>query len=103
DGEGRTRQETYRNDKLRSVYLFDPVAEMTYTLIPGTKIAISTPRIDMPQIHMPRVRIETERKDGKTSTKEITTKNERIVVRTIDGDGQPGTREEVRVQVYRAG
>src|SRR5262249_40610026 len=28
DGEGRTRQEIYRNDKVRSIYISDPVAAM---------------------------------------------------------------------------
>jgi len=104
DGEGRTRQETYHDDKLRSVYISDPVASMSYTLIPSSKVAISIPRIEMPKIHIdiPRVRIEMD-KDGKMSSKEATSRNERVVVRTVDGDGVPGVREEVRVQVVRVG
>src|SRR5262249_17051164 len=35
DGEGRTRQEVYRNDALRSVYISDPVASTSYTLVPS--------------------------------------------------------------------
>ena len=47
DSEGRTRQETYRDGKARSIYISDPVAGMSYTLIPGSKIAVKIPRIDI--------------------------------------------------------
>jgi len=101
DTEGRTRQETYRAEKLRSIYISDPPGAMAYTLIPGSKIAVAIPRADFTHVHTaPRVRVE---KPGKTSTVETTSDGRRVVVRTIDSDGVPGVREEVRVQVVRVG
>jgi hypothetical protein len=97
DSEGRTRQESFRGDSVRSVYISDPVAGMSYTLMPGSKTAVSIPRV-------PRIERVAPRADGKTSTETITSEGERrIVVRTIDGTDLPGTREEVRVQVVRIG
>jgi hypothetical protein len=99
DSEGRTRQESFRGDAMRSVYISDPVARMSYTLIPGSKIAVSIPRVDRLE-RMPRA----PRAHGKTSSETPTQDNERrIVVRTVDGNDLPGTREEVRVQVVRIG
>ena len=43
DGEGRTRQESYRDDKVRSIYISDPLARANYTLLPDSKIAVTTP------------------------------------------------------------
>ncbi|MEP7067979.1 MAG: hypothetical protein ABI789_02015 [Usitatibacter sp.] len=95
DGEGRTRQESFRGETLRSVYISDPVAGASYTLMPGSKIAVSIPRIEpfAPRAH-----------DGNASARARGAENERrIVVRTVDGNDLPGTREEVRVQVVRIG
>jgi hypothetical protein len=110
DGEGRTRQETYRTDKLRSIYISDPVAGMAYTVLPDSKIAIAIPRVDLTHFHTaPRARVErierVERdKSGKTSTEtETSSDGRRVIVRTRTTDGEPGVREEVRVQVVRVG
>jgi len=105
DGEGRTRQETYRGEKLRSVYISDPVAGMSYTLIPDRKVAVQIPRMDMTR-HMvaPRAHVETSTKGRTTTTTETSTDGtKRVIVRTVDSDGTPGVREEVRVQVVRVG
>jgi hypothetical protein len=96
DGEGRTRQESYRNDKLRSVYISDPVGKVAYTVIPGSKIAIAIPRMDFTH------ELRAPRAHGKTSTTETSSDGHRVIVRTVDSDG-PGVREEVRVQVVRVG
>ena len=40
DGEGRTRQESLRDNEVRSVYISDPVEGTNYTLIPGAKVAV---------------------------------------------------------------
>jgi hypothetical protein len=102
DGEGRTRQESYRADKLRSVYISDPVAKVAYTVIPGSKIAVAIPRVDIThEMLAPHARVERR---GKTSTTtETSSDGHRVVVRTVESDGQPGVREEVRVQVVRVG
>ena len=98
DAEGRTRQETMRGDKLRSVYISDPVAGMSYTLLPGAKIAFASPRHEHTP-HPPRPpRVERDKMSGDTT---IVSGERRIVVKRIEGDdGMPGS-EEVRVQVYR--
>jgi hypothetical protein len=73
------------------------VAGVSYTLMPGSKVAVSIPRIE-------RIERIAPRADGKTSTETRTQDNERrIVVHTVDGKDVPGTREEVRVQVVRIG
>lgn len=110
DAEGRTRQETFRNDKLRSVYISDPVAGMAYTVLPGSKIAVAIPRIDLAhEMHHvrpprpPRPPRDAEGK-GKTSTEIVNSDGQRrVIVRTVDDNGMPGVREEVRVQVVRVG
>lgn len=102
DGEGRTRQESYREEKLRSVYISDPVGKVAYTVLPGSKIAIAIPRVDIAHEMMaPHARVERR---GKTSTTtETSPDGHRVIVRTVESDGQPGVREEVRVQVVRVG
>ena len=103
DNEGRTRQETYRNEQLRSVYISDPVAGMSYTLIPARKIAVAIPRMDMHR-ELEHARALRGGEKGRTSTQVINSDGEkRVFVRTVDGDGLPGVREEVRVQVVRVG
>src|SRR5258708_7431728 len=99
DGEGRTRQETWRDDKLRSFYIYDPVAAMAYTVLPGSKIAVAVPRMEHAAPRA-RVRVETGKGSGDDKAKDG---ERRVIVRTIDGDGEPGVREEVRVQVIRIG
>ena len=108
DSEGRTRQETYRSDKLRSIYISDPVGAVAYTVIPGSKLAIAIPRMEFThETRAPRARVDKERvetdKSGKTTTTETSSDGRRVVVRTVDRDGVPGVREEVRVQVVRVG
>ena len=53
DGEGRTRQETYSGggDTVRSIYISASVAGASYTLLPGSRIAVSVPRLER---HAPR-------------------------------------------------
>jgi hypothetical protein len=102
DGEGRTRQETYRDNAVRSIYITDPVAGANYTLIPGRKLAVTTPRMEHRlELHFgPRGERErtSEREGGRADVAR------KVVVRTLEGtDGAPGTREEVRVQVIRMG
>jgi len=102
DGEGRTRQESYRAEKLRSIYISDPVGAMSYTLIPGSKLAIAVPRPDT--AHAPHVRIERSDRPKTSTTTETTSDGRRVTtIRTVNSDGEPGTREEVRVQVFRVG
>jgi len=88
DAEGRTRQETYRNGELRSVYISDPVAGSTYTLIPGRKTAVksssATPRADRAPVAPTEVRVDRDK---------------RVIV--VDGDGKPGAHEEVHVRIVR--
>jgi hypothetical protein len=105
DSEGRTRQENYRAEKLRSIYISDPVDAMAYTLIPGSKIAVAIPRPDTTHAHpAPRVRIERSDRPRTSTTTETTSDGKRVTtIRTINSDGEPGTREEVRVQVFRGG
>jgi hypothetical protein len=99
DGEGRTRQESYRDDKLRSVYITDPVGRANYTLIPEAKMAVTIPRIET-RIERSGSRAERE----KTVEHEVVHNDRRVTVRTVeDKDGGPGVREEVRVQVIRMG
>jgi len=103
DAEGRTRQENYRAEKLRSIYISDPVGAMAYTLIPGSKIAVAIPRPE--HVHpAPRVRIERPDRPKTSTTTETTSDGRRVTtIRTVNSDGEPGTREEVRVQVFRVG
>src|SRR5258708_7232003 len=99
DGEGRTRQESYRDDKLRSVYITDPVERVNYTLIPEAKMAVTIPRVET-RIERSGSRAERE----KVIEHETTHGDRRVTVRTVeDKDGGPGVREEVRVQVIRMG
>jgi len=102
DGEGRTRQESYREGKLRSVYISDPVAKTNYTLLPESKIAVAIPRIETRAERIERSGPRAERE--RTSERVERDGERRITVRTIeDKDGGPGVREEVRVQVFRMG
>jgi hypothetical protein len=102
DGEGRTRQDTYRDSELRSYYISDPVSGVSYTVLPGSKIAVAIPRVET-HVEMrtaPRARPRAE--PGKAPGDGNDSESERkIVVRTVDPDGEPGVREEVRVQVIR--
>ncbi|MEO7742530.1 MAG: hypothetical protein ABIR98_06325 [Usitatibacter sp.] len=45
DGEGRTRQETSADGKAASIFITDPVEGKHYVLTPGSKRAISIPRV----------------------------------------------------------
>jgi len=103
DGEGRTRQESFRGEQLRSVYISDPVAGMSYTLMPNSKTAVSIPRFDHGANVAPRApRASASSTSSSTTTETRTSDGERkIIVRTVDGADLPGTREEVRVQVVR--
>ena len=94
DGEGRTRQETIRGDTVRAIYIYDPVASMSYTLLPGSKIAIGL------QKRAPRVKVDKDKvsvEDGDT------TSERRIVIRRGDKDAGPGSHQELSVQVVRIG
>jgi hypothetical protein len=103
DGEGRTRQESVRDGKLRSVYISDPVAKANYTLLPDSKIALTTPRFET-RIERSAPRAERERERTSERVERDAQGDRRITVRTIeDRDGGPGVREEVRVQVVRMG
>jgi hypothetical protein len=99
DGEGRTRQESFRGDQVRSVYISDPVAGMSYTLMPNSKTAISIPRVEHREHAAPRA----PRSSTSSTTTETRTQDgeRRIIVRTVDGKDLPGISEEVRVQVVR--
>jgi hypothetical protein len=101
DGEGRTRQESFRGDQLRSVFISDPVAGMSYTLMPNSKTAISIPRFEHGSHAAPRA----PRASSSSSSSETRSQDgeRKIIVRTVDGTDLPGTREEVRVQVVRIG
>jgi hypothetical protein len=88
DGEGRTRQETYRNGELRSVFISDPVAGASYTLLPKNKVAVKTTRGST----------STPRAEG-TSSEVRVTRDRNVIV--VDNDGKPGAHEEVRVRVIR--
>jgi hypothetical protein len=84
DGEGRTRQESYRDGELRSIYITDPVAGASYTLLPRNKVAVkvaggTTPRADF-------------------APSEIRVSRDKNVI-IVDKDGKPGSREEVHVRV----
>jgi hypothetical protein len=79
------------------VYISDPVAGMSYTLMPTSKIAVSIPRVQRSERSAPRAK-STSETGGPDANIE-----RRIVVRTVDGNDIPGTREEVRVQVVRLG
>jgi hypothetical protein len=94
DGEGRTRQETLRGDAVRAVYIHDPVASMSYTLLPQNKLAIGVQR------RAQRVRIDKDQvsvDDGEMKSEH------RVIVRRGEKDGDPGSRQEVTVHVVRLG
>jgi hypothetical protein len=99
DGEGRTRQESYRDGKLRSVYISDPVAKANYTLLPDSKTAVSVPRIEMRSLERsaPRAERTSER------IERVEQGDRRVTIRTVEDQDGPGVREEVRVQVVRMG
>jgi hypothetical protein len=97
DGEGRTRQESYRDGKLRSVYISDPVAKTNYTLLPDNKIAISVPRVEIRSFD------RTERERTSERVERIEQGDRRVTIRTVEDKDGPGVREEVRVQVVRMG
>lgn len=108
DSQGRTRQETLAADgTVRSVYISDPVAGESYSLVPGSKRAITLPRVSLPGFD-----VTTDEKGRKRiiiGSKEIVTEGggggdgeKRIVIRTHD-DADGTSREEVRVQVIRIG
>ena len=109
DSQGRTRQETLAADgTVRSVYISDPVAGESYSLVPGSKRAITLPRVSLPGFD-----VETDGKGHRhirIGSKEIVTEGgggggdgeKRIVIRTHD-DADGTSREEVRVQVIRIG
>lgn len=111
DAEGRTRQETLSADgKARSVYIHDPVAGESYTLMPERKRAIVLPRMSMPSFDVKtdekgRKKIIVGGKEIVVDGKEVTVDgNKRIVIKTHEDDDGDGTnREEVRVQVIRMG
>lgn len=90
DGEGRTRQETYRKGQLRSVYINDPVAHASYTLLPGSKTAVVAVAREG---RAPRARRENE--------SDPSARVERSRTILVDKNGTPGAREEVRVRVVR--
>jgi hypothetical protein len=94
DSEGRTRQETLRGDAVRSVYIYDPVAGMSYTLLPGSKIAVGVHK------KFPRVTID---KDKVVSSDGTTTSERRVVIRRGEKDGDPRVSKEVTVQVVTIG
>ena len=120
DGEGRTRQETVVNGETKSIQLRDPVAGTAVMLLPGTKTAVSMPRIalhgDMKELKVLRfgdkeIRIE----DGKVSVdgkpaagrveikaggKEIVVENGRV---TVDGKEMAPGDGGKRVVVKRHG
>lgn len=102
DGDGRTRQDTFRGEALHSVYISDPVAGASYTLLPASRIAVSVPRVERGERAERGERV-APRAPGKASGDGAAQETERkIVVRTLDGrDGAHGAREEVRVQVIR--
>ena len=111
DGEGRTRQETLSADgQVRSVYIHDPVAGESYTLVPGAKRAIVLPRVSMPSVDVKtdekgRRKVIVNGKEIVADGKEVALDGgKRIVIKTHeDGDGEGPNREEVRVQVIRIG
>ena len=47
DGEGRTRQETGADGKSASIFITDPIEGKHYVLTPGSKRAITIPRVAM--------------------------------------------------------
>ena len=87
DGEGRTRQETLRDGQVRSVYISDPVAGVTYTLIPRSKTAVVSTR---------RSREDRSSREHSSSNTATVERDKRVVV--VDDNGTPGARE-VRVRV----
>ena len=95
DGQGRQREETYRDGELRSIYISDPVAGVTYALLPRKKIAIASTR---PSVPTPP---PTPRAEGRTSGASVTRSEDRRVVIRVDDDDVPGSKQEVRVQAFR--
>jgi hypothetical protein len=91
DGEGRTRQESYRKGELRSVYISDPVAGTSYTLIPGSKTAVKIDRGPMRAPRAPR---------AEDMSGNVKIERDRNVI-VVDDGGKPGARDEVRVRVIR--
>ena len=71
DGEGRTRQETSADGKAASIFITDPVEGKHYVLTPGSKKAITIPRIaafDTKEKHKQVIRVggtEVRIEDGK--------------------------------------
>ena len=103
DGEGRTRQESLADGKVRSVYIHDPVAGESYTLLPEMKRATVLPKMSMPSLDA-----KTDEKGRKkiiVGGKEIVVDgNKPIIVTTHEGGEGDGTkREEIRVQVIGMG
>jgi hypothetical protein len=82
DGEGRTRQETYRDGELRSVYISDPVAGVSYTLLPKNKTAVKMMKGSTPR--------------AESTSREVRVERDKQMI-IVDNDGQPG----VRVRVVR--
>jgi hypothetical protein len=110
DGEGRTRQETLVDGKVRSVYIHDPVAGESYTLTPDRKRALVLPRVSMPSIDVKtdekgRKKIVINGKEITVNAKDVVIDGDRrVIVKTHEpGDGDGTNREEVRVQVIRMG
>jgi len=89
DGDGRTRQETLRGDAVRSVYIYDPVEGMSYTLLPGSKLAVGVKR-------------KVKEKDKVVVDDTSTSGEHRVVIRRSGKDGDKVTNE-VTVQVVRVG
>ena len=93
DGQGRVREETYRNGEIRSIYISDPVAGVNYALLPRKKIAVvSTKATQPPPPPSPRAK-------GAAPPGNVVV-DKRVVIR-VDDDGMPGTKQEVRVQAFR--
>jgi hypothetical protein len=90
DGEGRTREETWRKGQLHSAYISDPVAHVSYTLLPGSKLAVVTRAREE---RAPRARRESDSDSG------ARVESERTII--VDKGATPGAREEVRVRVVR--
>ena len=94
DGEGRTRQETIRDNEVRSVYISDPVEGTNYTLIPGSKVAVKVPRVEF------RHETRSGRERDKTSSSTTSKDGERSIVCAGKGDRPPhakGAHKVVRI------
>ena len=87
DSDGRTRQETARDGKVRSIYINDPVEAKRIVLTPGSKRAVVTERN--------RVVIREEKE---TRSKDKDTHSKTVRIETRDkGDGMK--HQEIRVEV----